>query len=219
MLETGDPAVTDFDQNGPLGPRLSWVSALKVARIDDVRVLAEHGMSMDVAQCPIVITMIGELLGRAGRIASVMTFAARTGRVENANIEHCLGCCWIFARQIFRDVRAGEAPPVDCDPDIFETMCGGLCLRKDMNVARKGQLVSKTIGGVMVSKDHEHRDAGFVQPAHSFHEVKARLEVTQIAIENVTGQQHEPAALIDRKGNQVIEGFTRRCLYARGVVR
>jgi hypothetical protein len=108
---------------------------------------------------------------------------------------------------------------MDRDPDIIETMCGGLGLRKDMDIARERQLVGKTIGGVMVSKDHEHRDACFVQPAHSFHEVKTRLEVTQIAIENVTGQQHEPAALIDRKGHQVIEGLTRRRLDARGIFR
>ena len=145
--------------------------------------------------------MIGELLGRAGRIAGVMTFAARTGRMENADIEQCLGCCRIFARQIFGDVRAGEAPPMDRNPDIVEPMCGGLGLRKDMDIALERELVGKTIGGVMVSKDHEHRDSGFVQPAHPLHEVKTRLEVTQIAIENVTGQQHEPAALVDRKGN------------------
>ena len=71
----------------------------------------------------------------------------------------------------------------------------------------------------MVSEDHEHRDASFVQPAHSLHEVKTRLEVTQIAIKNVTGQQHEPAALIDRKGHQVIECFTRSRLDARGILR
>lgn len=90
--------------------------------------------------------MIGELLGRAGRIAGVKTFAARTGRMENADIEQCLGCCRIFARQIFGDVRAGEAPPMDRDPDIIETMCGGLGLWKDMDIAGKGQLVGKTIG-------------------------------------------------------------------------
>ena len=64
--------------------------------------------------------MIGELLGRAGRIAGVMTFAARTGRMENSDIEQRLGCCRIFARQIFGDVRAVEAAAMDCDPDIFE---------------------------------------------------------------------------------------------------
>ena len=49
MLEAGDSAVVDFDQDGPLGARLSWVPALKIAGIDDVRVLPEHGMGVDVA--------------------------------------------------------------------------------------------------------------------------------------------------------------------------
>jgi hypothetical protein len=71
----------------------------------------------------------------------------------------------------------------------------------------------------MVSKDYEHCDAGFAQPAHPFHKIKTSLEVTQIAIENVTGQQHEPAVLLDCKGNQVIEGFARRRLDAHGIFR
>ena len=49
MLEPGDSAVIDFDQDGSLWTRLSWVPALKIAGIDDVRVLAEHGMGVDVA--------------------------------------------------------------------------------------------------------------------------------------------------------------------------
>ena len=65
-----------------------------------------------------------------------MTFAARTGGMENADIEHCLGCRRIFARQIFGNVRAGEAPPMDRDPDIIEPMCCSLGLRKDMDIAR-----------------------------------------------------------------------------------
>ena len=49
MLEADDSAVIDFDQDGSLGPRLSWVPALKIAGLDDVRVLPEHGMGVDVA--------------------------------------------------------------------------------------------------------------------------------------------------------------------------
>ena len=49
MLEAGDSAVMDFDEDGSLWTRLSRVPALKIAGIDDVRVLSEHGMGVDVA--------------------------------------------------------------------------------------------------------------------------------------------------------------------------
>jgi hypothetical protein len=49
MLEAGDPAVFDLDQNGSLGACLTWVSALKIAGIDDVRVLPKYGIGVNVA--------------------------------------------------------------------------------------------------------------------------------------------------------------------------
>ena len=68
----------------------------------------------------------------------------------------------------------------------------------------------------MVPEHHEDVDTGLVEPTHAIHEVKACLEVTQLPIEDATCQHNEPTAIVN--GNQIVEGLTRCCFDARGIL-
>ena len=78
-------AVDDIDDGRALGAALAHMATLEVAGKHDVRVGVQHRALVDVPKRPIVVSVPGELLERAGRIVVVVGVAAKT-RVQQADV-------------------------------------------------------------------------------------------------------------------------------------
>ena len=83
-----------------------------------------------------------------------------------------------------------------------------------MHVAGKFELAGEPIGRVVIAQDYKGVDARLAQAPHPVHEIKGYLKVAHVAVEDVAGEHHEAAFLLDCKRNQVVERLARRRLYA-----
>ena len=78
-FNTLNVAIIHGDHNGAARTYLSGVAALKVARKNDPRILADYFVLMDMPEGPIVIALGDQLLGRARGIVRVLGVAFQSG--------------------------------------------------------------------------------------------------------------------------------------------
>ena len=115
-----DHALIDLDDRRALGAGLPRVSALQVARVDDVGMLAQGRATMHVTEGPVVVAMVYELLKRAGRVCGVMTLTPDAGGMKQADVEEVRVGRPVLQRDVLGHLATPERSTVDHRADILD---------------------------------------------------------------------------------------------------
>src|SRR5579875_2210549 len=216
MFDMRNAPVCDFNKRSPFRAGLPDAAPLKIARINNVRGRAQYLPGVNMAECPVVIAMIGELLERAGGIARV-PFAPATSRMQQADVEKARHRSGILQRDVFRDVALRKAPAMDGSSQLLDHHGLRPPGRKKPHI-RIFQPAGKPVFGIMIASNEDHPDASLPQPAHAADEEQASAVVTPLPIEDVSGDYDQPALLLDRERDEIVERLPRGIIETRRVI-
>src|SRR4051812_37505537 len=118
---------------------------------------------MDMAQRPIVIAVIDELLDRARRIERVIALAALTRGMKHADIEVAGNRGRIVPGDILRHVTLWKAAAMDRHLQRLDGNRLSLLAVEDMDIGRHGEFGGEPIFGIMIAKDQEGLNADFLE--------------------------------------------------------
>ena len=218
MFDLSNLTIAHCDDGCALGSRFPRAASLQIAGIDDVRIGVQHRAAVDMAQRPIVIAMIDELLDRARRIGRVIALAALAGGMQHADIEVARNRGRIISGDILGHVTLREAATMHRHLQRFDGNRLSAFAVEDMDIGRHGELGSEAIFGIMIAEDHEHLDSGLLEAPHLVDEEESGLKIAQVAVKDVACEYNEAAAFVDRKRNEVLERVARGAVDARGVI-
>ena len=200
-------AVDDIDNSRALRTALAHVATLKVAGEDDVRVGVQHCALVDVPERPIVVSVPGELLERAGRIVVVVGVAAKA-RVQQADVREPRDRSGVSGGEVFGHRPGREALAVNGHSEVVEHDAFGPVVTQDVD-ARQLQVARDHAGGVVVAADHHNLDALLSQTRELRAQVQAGAEVLPVAVVHVAGEEQEIGVLRDAQLDQRLEGVAR----------
>jgi hypothetical protein len=116
--EAGDLAVFYLYDHSPLRAAFADTTALEIAGKNDRGVGTEHFVSMIMAERPVLIPALKEILHGTGRVVGMVgTPVAR--RMQHTDIEHAGFGGGICQRQVLRNRPIGEALTVQCYLDFW----------------------------------------------------------------------------------------------------
>ena len=102
-----------------MGPRLANVPPLEIAGEDHVRPFVQDIPLMHVAEGPVVIALVDEVIECAGRIIRVVSHAAES-RMKDTDVERALHRLRIIRDQIVGHVAPREALAVQRHAELVE---------------------------------------------------------------------------------------------------
>ncbi len=111
------------------------MSSLRIAWINHPRLARNYFRRMDVSQRPVVVTLALEDGQGRGRII-VVSGATVQGRMEQTDVETVRNGSRIGRSKIIQHGRRDKTLPVYGDADLVENDSLGLCIGKQMHVAR-----------------------------------------------------------------------------------
>jgi len=90
-----------------------------------------------------------------------------------------------------------------------------MAVSEQVDVFRQFQRGSEAVFRIVIAEDQHDADARLAQPGHALGKEKAGAVVPPHTVEDVAGDEHQPAFPIDRERDQVIECLARRVLQPR----
>ena len=160
---------------------------------------------MDMAQRPVLVAMVDQLLDRAGGIGLV-PFTPLAGGVQDADVEQPRYRRGILAGNIGAHVAAAKAVAVHGNAQILHDAGLGSGRGEEVDVVRHPQMPCKAVFSIMVAQDHENADTRRPQPGHAADEEQPALRIAQVTVKHVACQHHEAACTFYGQADHVTEG-------------
>ena len=84
---------------------------------------------------------------------------------------------------------------------------------EEVNVVRPMQLGGEPIFCIVIAQDNECTNVCLTEPSKPRKEIQSRLEISQVAIKNVPGEEDKLATLFDGQVDEVLKRLAARLLH------
>src|SRR5205823_597250 len=164
-LERNRASIRDGYQLAAFFALLLAMATLDISRVDDIWITTQNLPVVDVAQRPILIALVLERLQRAWRIVRVLGSAGQIG-MQHADIEPMWNSGRITCRQIFGDLRSGEALTVKGNFQGLDAEGLRLVGFENVDVRRWPKLLDQLARRVVVPIKKIDIDSRILEPHH-----------------------------------------------------
>jgi hypothetical protein len=200
-----DTSLFDAHNHRTLGAGLANVAPLRVARVDDVRVLTAHRRLMDVTECPIVMTGSSKLVEAAGRVRGMTRVTIERG-VENGKVETPGHRPTVFSSDVVGRLDVLVAAAVDGNAKVGKINRLAAPIRERVNAFRHREVTGDAAAGVVIAVGDERANAGARQASELGERELACSLVLPRSVVEVTGDDDERCLFGDREVDDVREG-------------
>ena len=183
-------AILDCNEVCALGASLLDVAPLEIAGEDHVRSLVENRCLMHVTERPVIVSLVDEVIERAGSIVCVASRTAQP-RMKHAEVEHARNGIRVSWHQVVGDISLPEALTVECDAEFFKLERLGLPRGKCLHVLGENETTGDLALCIMVAVEQEDVNTGCCESAHLSNKEKPSLVITPVPIIEITRDDNE----------------------------
>src|SRR5665213_1658051 len=187
--------------------------SLKVSGENHMGILVENNPVMNVTKRPIIIALGDEVIECAGCIVRMAVHATHAC-MQNADIENPVDRVWIGGGAVVGNISLPETLAMKRNAKFLKHECLRLTRGKYLDAFGHAQAPRDLAFRIVVAVEDEGRDFRFREAAHLAGEEQPSLIDAPIAIIKIACDHDKIDLLINRFGDEIVEGLARRCTNA-----
>tara|TARA_B110000495_G_scaffold203899_1_gene230607 strand:- start:2163 stop:2933 length:771 start_codon:yes stop_codon:yes gene_type:complete len=201
--------IIDLDQRATTHSGFINLSPLDVTGIDNPGIFPNHLGLVNVAESPVVVSLLLKIGEGARSIGVVNRTSCETG-VEKADIEAIGNGSGIAESQILLNTGIGKPLTMDLNREIGKRKAGWLFDRKELHIVRRRERLSNDRFGIVVSADRKDQNTRRLEPEHLPVKKESCGKVLLITIIKVSGNQNKVDLFLESAIDKIHESTARR---------